>query len=249
MEHSRRTGVLRLELLNEIRKLAPWKRRVVPHFLSFVLLRQQLVEVAESPVLIAVYGDSTIYGWSKIGAGYARVEQPAPAILQSLLREKFGNSVTVANHGVNGSTAGNLLDGDGTNLPWDREMRASQAKIIVLAFGINDSKVESKESVAQFGLIEDRLIRIAKSHGKTVILETSNPVNFAPCAALPLYAKETVDVGRRNSVPVIDQYGHLSHLDWFLLTSDGAHPAQSGYRVKAEYEFKYVAPIFESLTR
>lgn len=213
------------------------------------LLSQCVIASSNRPVIIEEYGDSTTYGWAKINGVYSQVQRPASAVLGSMLRAKFGPSVTVVNRGVNGSTAGNLLNGDGMNKPWKQQMKQSSANVIILNYGINDSRIESKESVAKFKEIESELVRIAQESGKQVVIATSNPVNFAPCKALPDYAAASADVARSLSLSLVDQYRYWSAMDWVSLTSDGAHPSQAGYEAKARREYDVIEPIVAKLAR
>jgi lysophospholipase L1-like esterase len=128
-------------------------------------------------------------------------------------------------------------------------MQQSPASIVILNYGINDSREESKEDVARFKTIEAELVRIAKQNGKQVVIATSNPVNFAPCKTLPDYAAAAAEFARSQRLPLVDQYRYLSSIDWPPLTSDGAHPSQAGYEVKARREFEVIAPMVAQLLR
>jgi lysophospholipase L1-like esterase len=201
------------------------------------------------PLLIEVYGDSTAAGCTPVHgapavqpchtAGYAVADPSPEATLQSLLRAKYGSSVTVENRGVAGNTIPALLSGDSVNLPWVRQMAQSKAQIVSLNFGINDSKVAAKEPVDVFRRNLSDLIRIAKATGKIVVVETASPVNDPLFAALPTYVAASIAEATNSGVPVIDQYGYLhSRPTWNAMLADSVHPTQAGYNLRAKVEFE-----------
>lgn len=196
-------------------------------------------------VLIEAYGDSTMLGNSLINGVYVQVAQPAPAILQSLLQAKYGSIVTVVNHGVGGTTAAKLLSGDGVNLPWAQQMAQSKAQIVLFNYGINDSN-EVGNTAAAFEQAENQLVQIAKAAGKTVVIETPNPVTYDLNAPMPSFVAASLSVASTWGITVIDEFAYLNTLpNWTSMLSDeiGLHPTQAGYQIKAEYEFKILDPI------
>jgi len=204
-------------------------------------------------VLVEVYGDSTALGCTvSAGAspgvcqapGYAQANPTAEQTLQALLQAKYGPTVTVANHGVAGNTIPAALTGDGVNLPWAQQMAQSKAQIVVFNFGINDSNVTSGESAAQFQANVSQLIQTAKAAGKTVVVETANPVNDPTRIALPDYVAAGIAAARMWDVNVIDEFGYLvTQPAWPSILSDNVHPTQAGYNLKAQVEFAVLDPI------
>jgi acyl-CoA thioesterase I len=215
---------------------------------------QQTLQAPPKPVLLEVYGDSTAAGCTPTPgaqaiqpchtAGFA-VANPSPEqTLQSLLQAKYGSTVTVVNRGVAGNTAPALLTGDGLNLPWAQQMAQSKAQDIVLIFGINDSHVSVNEPVDTFQSNMSGLIRIAKAAGKTVLVETPNPVTDPSSASLRSYAAASIAAARMWDANVIDEFGFLSAQPaWDSMLSDGVHPTQGGYNLKAQFEFTALDPI------
>jgi len=213
------------------------------------------VQSAPQPksVLIEVYGDSTALGCTVIPgaspgacqvAGYAQANPTAPQELQTLLQAKYGSTVTVVNHGVAGTTAARLLTGDGVNLPWAQQMAQSKADVVTFNFGINDSKMAADEPASTFQSNEAELIQIAKAAGKTVVLETANPVTDPACAALPTYVAASIAAGNLWGIPIVDQYGALSvNPQWTSMLSDLEHPTAAGYMLKAQQAFQVLDPI------
>lgn len=203
-------------------------------------------------ILIEAYGDSTVRGCEYLvgapsgsaceNANYALANPTAPQALQTLLQTKYGTNVTVSNLGVPGTTAANLQGGD--VLPaFQQQMAQSKADIVMIRFGINDSRTPS-EPVALFQTTEVELVRIAKAAGKTVILETASPVTDPSCAALPTYAAATRKAANIWSIPVVDLYAELSVIPtWHSLLTDGIHPDGTGYSTIARQEFPVVDQV------
>jgi lysophospholipase L1-like esterase len=212
---------------------------------------QQQIQSPSKTLLIEAYGDSTMWGAAEVNNVYVQVAQPAPAELQSLLRAKYGNGITVTNYGVSGTTATDLLQGGISGPPWNERMAKSKADIVYFNFGINDANPANGESVTQFINAETALAQIAIAAGKQVIIETSNPVGDTDFAALPNYVAATASVAQSLSLPLIDEYGYMAQLDWMSLMSDPQkmHPNQTGYEVKARFEFDTFDPIVGALLK
>jgi hypothetical protein len=200
-------------------------------------------------ILIEAYGDSTMRGFTYVNGVAVIAQQPAPAILEFLLQSNYGDGITVANHGVNGSTAMQLLNGDGTNLPWNQQMAQSKANIVYFNFGINDSRPENNESVSQYQQALETLVKIAQANNKKVILETPNPSGDPDASALPTYVDAMRAVQAEFNLTMIDEYQYLSGLNWQSLMSDAllTHPTQYGYEVKAQYELPVFGPVIKSM--
>ncbi|MGN6085776.1 SGNH/GDSL hydrolase family protein [Trinickia sp.] len=195
-------------------------------------------------ILIEQYGDSTVYGQTNDARGNpVQSPQAAPVVLQGLLRTKYGASVTILNQGVPGTSAEQLLNGDGVHPKWQDQMAQSKANIVTIRFGINDS-ANGPGFVPMFSMYEDQLVSIAKAAGKTVVLENSSPVMPAPYAALPQYAQATLTVAKTWGIPSVDLYGYLIALsNWDSMLSDGIHPTAVGYSIIAQQELTIIGPI------
>jgi lysophospholipase L1-like esterase len=207
-------------------------------------------------VLIEAYGDSTMWGCTLtqgapagskcVTIGYAQTAKPVPEQVQTFLQAKYGPTVTVVNHGVPGDLTPFLLSGDGFNLPWAQQMAQSKADIVYLNYGINDANATSGESASDFQANLNQIISIAKAAGKTVVLETANPVNDPTGAhdALPQFVAAELITAQQWDVTVIDQFNYLSGMaNWDSLLSDPLHPTQDGYNLKAKFEFQALDPI------
>lgn len=213
-----------------------------------------VAQAAPKAVLIEVYGDSTARNCTRtagVPAGgicqtvdYAMASPTTEQTVQAQLQAKYSSTVTVSNLGVAGNTVPALITGDGLNLPWAQQMAQSKANIVVLIFGINDSNVASGESAEQFQANVSQLIQVAEAAGKTVVIETANPVNDPTRLALPQYVAAEIVIAQQWSVNVIDQFDYLSAMpDWISMLCDNVHPTQAGYNLKAQFEFQGLDPI------
>jgi acyl-CoA thioesterase I len=207
-------------------------------------------------ILVELYGDSTQWGCTTVtGApaggkcetlGYAQTAQPVAAQVQTMLQAKYGASVTAVNRGVPGETTTELLAGDQYNLPWEQQMAQSQAQIVVFNDGINDSNAASGETQGDYQANLNQIIKVARDAGKTVIVETANPVNDPTGAhdALPQFVAAELITAQQWGLTVIDQFDYLNGLgNWDSLLCDPLHPTQDGYNVKAQYEFQGLEPV------
>lgn len=184
-------------------------------------------------LVIDYYGDSTIWGY-RSGNG----EQVALTAPQAFAAALGGSArATVSNEGVNGSTACDLLNGsDGRHPPWAKQIAGTAARFVILNHGIND---QWKYPLPQYKNCLRELVRIAKSRGKLVILETPNPTRDSAPDGLDLYAQGMRDVAAELGVPVIDQYSYLK--DYLggrpvqEICPDGLHPSDRVYELKGQY--------------
>ncbi|MDI9690439.1 SGNH/GDSL hydrolase family protein, partial [Burkholderia cenocepacia] len=62
-------------------------------------------------MLIESYGDSTTQGWQVVNGTGQVTPNSAPVVLQKLLQDRFGTTVTVSNNGVGSTEASQLLNG------------------------------------------------------------------------------------------------------------------------------------------
>ena len=206
------------------------------------------VPTHQTAVLIKAYGDSTIEGMTSIDGTYQHTPYNAPADLQTMLQDRFGKSITISNMGIGGTTAQELLNGtDGSNLTWSQKMSASKAQIVLIEYGINDMLIPGT-TVDAFTSTLQQIVSIAQAAGKTVILETPNPINTAHNAGLWSFANVIKTVAAQYHVTCIDEFTYLiGQSGWAALLSDGIHPTISTYQLKANYEFRYVEPIVAAM--
>ncbi|MFM0195880.1 SGNH/GDSL hydrolase family protein [Paraburkholderia strydomiana] len=209
---------------------------------------------AHTQVVIDAYGDSTTLGISCSEGHCAPQAQNAVAYLQDELQTHHGDRVRVANYGVGGAMAMQLLDGTGNRragptagLPWRERLAASPARIVLINYGINE--VMQNQTPEQFYTAQTALVKTARALGKEPVLETSNPMpDNRLNARLASMVAMTRRVADEQHVPLVDQFAYISSLpDWKTLMSDGAHPKPGLYRLKAEQDFQVVEPLVRRL--
>jgi len=195
----------------------------------------------QSNLILGMYGDSTMEGAVNINGKIVFPKENAPYQLQKLLP-----MATVINQGLSGDNASNWINRDGETIPpctWDDEMRTSKAQVIVMNWGINDAfQLTTKE----FRQAMEKLIQGAIRAGKTVVIETPNPVNQAVnqqvAKALPAIVQIDKELALKYNLLLIDEFGACTHqLAWNSLLSDGVHPSVEGYKFKAQVEFNQIA--------
>ena len=160
--------------------------------------------------------------------------------------------VKVSNEGVSGTRADQLLNGtDGKHKPWTQELKQSKAHIVLLNFGINDSRQPS-ETIPSYIMNMRLLVDAAKAAGKQVVLETPNPIfptakADAPDAKLQAHAVALRQLARAEHVPLVDvNAAMLTALKQHKLNelyADPLHPQAAGYLVVAQT----AASILQSL--
>ncbi|MHB2205439.1 SGNH/GDSL hydrolase family protein [Methylobacterium sp. CM6257] len=185
------------------------------------------------PLIVAYHGDSTIEG----SRGY----KPAPAVFQ----EKLPAGFVVINEGVGGATAKMLLDGtDGKHPPWREWLAKSQAKYVIINHSLND---QSSYDVTEYEEYLIRIVNLARSYGKIVVLETPNPTRYS--AILRPYVAVVRKISAMKGVFLIDQFSYLNNymkinnIGVYDITYDGVHPTQKTHDLKGEY----AAAVFASV--
>ncbi|RQU16221.1 SGNH/GDSL hydrolase family protein [Burkholderia cenocepacia] len=215
-------------------------------------------QAAVQPVLIEAYGDSTTQGWQVIQGVGQVTPNGEPAELQKMLRDRFDDSVTIANHGVGATQASQLLNGtDGVHARWADQMAASKAQIVTLNFGLNDayySVTVSKnpniipESPTDFESTMTQLVQIARKNGKLVVIFEPNPTCEDTRAPLmPQYVDALRRVAVAERVPIVNEFDQMKSLsEWPTLLSDCLHPTDHGYLMKAGFELPVVSTLVQA---
>ncbi|MBU9496278.1 SGNH/GDSL hydrolase family protein [Burkholderia multivorans] len=209
------------------------------------------------PVLIEAYGDSTTEGYSVMNGVSGINPQNQIVVLQQLLRDRFGSNVSVANNGVGGTEASQLLNGtDGTHAPWAQVMAQSKAQIVTIEFGLNDTfffsqpraGVES-ESPDQFEEILTELVNVARAAGKQVVLIEPGPsCNPYRQPTLSYYVMRVDNVAKTLGVPLVPHYWPIiAKPNWQELLSDCTHPTTELYSIQAKSTFDVIEPIVADL--
>jgi lysophospholipase L1-like esterase len=198
-------------------------------------------------VAIEAYGDSTTLGISCADGRCGPRAQNAVTYLQDDLRAAHGERVSVANYGIGGTMASQLLDGSSRNPPWKERLASSPAQIVTLNYGINE--VMRNQTPEQFYAAETALVKDALAAGKLPVLQTSNPMPDGRLnAKLGAMVAMTRRVAEEQHVPLVDHYAAIQTLaDWKLMMSDGAHPKPELYRLKAGHDFEVIDPLVQKL--
>lgn len=204
---------------------------------------------------IEMYGDSTTYG---IGATNPATESE-PAVLSALFAGRYDpavKQVLISNQGVPGTIAQQLLAGsDGVHLPFTQLMANSNANMVILNYGMNDSAPAAGVTLEYYGQILGQLIDIARAAGKFVVLQQPNPSCTPDHAALGDYVRKLNAVAQAKGVAVVDQYLRSLELtqslnptcwDWHTYLPDGVHPNTSLYSFKASNTFNVILPTVDA---
>jgi lysophospholipase L1-like esterase len=176
-------------------------------------------------LIVETYGDSTQAGHSSLGQ--------SPSVAQDYL----GVQYSVRNRGVGSTNTKNLLEGDGFNLPWDQQMKQSPASVVVINHGINDHPYP----IEQYRDNLAKLVYTARDAGKTVVLETPNPI--IPGGAISgdwdidalaerVEMMRAVAAGTGAFLCDQDKAIRSAGQDTLEFFWDGVHPSAKGYLVK-----------------
>jgi hypothetical protein len=192
--------------------------------------------------IIEYYGASSIWGYQS-GTGN-RVAVPAPAAFAAALPASL--QYDVRNEGVSGTSAYQLLTGtDGVHPTWEIQMTKSKATYVIMNYAIND---QWKYDIASYKSYLTSLARIAKKHGKQLVLETPQPTRDSYPDSLDLYVQAMKDVASQEQVPVIDQYQYLKEYlngaSVYTICPDGIHPTDEIYIKKGQYAASVFVTLF-----
>ncbi|UVE57615.1 SGNH/GDSL hydrolase family protein [Burkholderia sp. EMB26] len=208
-------------------------------------------------VLIESYGDSTTQGWQVVNGTGQVTPNSAPVILQKLLQDRFGTTVTVSNNGVGSTEASQLLNGtDGVHPTWQNQMAASKAQIVTLNFGLNDAyyTTAKKDGIAaespdDFASTMTQLVQIARQSGKQVVIFEPNPT-CEPIRQplMPSYVAALRQVAAAQQVPIVGEFDAILAMpDWQSMLTDCLHPSDALYAKKADIEFPTVSTVISAL--
>jgi len=206
----------------------------------------QLKSRSSASRIVEYHGDSTVWGY-RSGTG-GQVETPAPAAFAAALAAA-GQPHEVRNEGVSGSTACELLNGNGRHAPFSQHIASSIAQFVIFNHAIND---QWKNDIPSYQSCLRELARLARSHGKQVLFETPNPTRDSGPGGLDAYVEAMRAVAAQEHVPVIDQYAVLTdRLGGQSVTTicpDGLHPTQQLYLDKGRYAAQRFQQLLEAGT-
>jgi lysophospholipase L1-like esterase len=185
------------------------------------------------PVRIQLFGDSTQWGYDD--KTDQPVAEPPVRVLQAAMDARFGaGAVIVTERAVPGTTSGQLLAGtDGRNRPWPREV---DADIVVVNHALNDSNEH-----VPLATYERQIAAL-----RPTVFETPNAITVDWPAAP--YVAAMRRVAARQHAPLADVDAWMrARPNWkSLLSQDGLHPTQAGYR---EIVLKVLMPTLEPLVK
>lgn len=210
-------------------------------------------------VSIDMQGDSTMYGAITTLTGSIRANPTAPESLQTDLQSALGSSyaVAVTNDGVTSMTMCMRMSGTGLYTQTLADyLKTSTAQIVVENFGINDANavVSANETPTQFQQCLESFVDVVRASGKTPVLEEPNPVGNVSAAAiafndstLSTFIAVIDSVSQEKNVVLIPQYANIKSIQgWRGLLSDGVHPSQALYDIKAQNEATVLVPLIKA---
>lgn len=175
-------------------------------------------------VTVEMYGDSTTNG-----EGY-------------YIDAKYGANVVVTCKGVSGTTLKDLIKGENGQIKFSTALAASDADIVTLNFGINDAF----QGYQSFTWYLGEAKRLATLYNKTILFQTSNPVNTPYFQATSDLANQIRTWAIATNTKYADNYiSILNTPNWQSMLVDGVHPNQQLYELKAGYTYYVLNPLVQ----
>jgi lysophospholipase L1-like esterase len=211
-------------------------------------------------IFIDAEGDSTQYGANVLNLA-AQVARPSPEWMQYVLRQFYGNNnITVNNNGVSSSSIRQMLEGSAPyTVPFETRVASSAAAVIICNHCINSAQIaQSNGGLQQFKKDWHEVIKIARKHGKTIVMATPNPILPAPQPLGQLFKPETQkqyvevmrQVARETATLLVDNYDYFTKLfaggntTTVAEVPDGVHPADAGYgRNGLNYTIPFIGQV------
>lgn len=189
------------------------------------------------------FGDSITYGeYDGIFGGWVD-------ILKRYALQKFhegGNEIILFNLGIGGETTAGLIK----RISHEMSVRNSEGgNIVFIGYGANDLVVKDRTQIVGLEQFESNIltaIQRAKHYSSDIylvsILPISKKVDGVVAASGKLRTNEEVlrynkilqNIASEESLNYIDFYSAFSEDKEILLSEDGVHPNEKGYRAMAE---------------
>ena len=205
--------------------------------------------VSCAPVVVALFGDSTLAGADGATAGQTVVADRPAQILQRQLDARLGVGVaTIVDRAVSGTDSGQLLTGtDGRNQAWPQPLVETAARVAVLNHGIND--MGHGADLVTYRQRLQTLVGGAQAAGVRLVMQTQVPqlatgVYGAPwrVEVIKTYAATMRDVATAGGLRVAEVSGFVEGVTGFeAMVPDGVHPTQ------ALYSRIYAAPVADAV--
>lgn len=207
---------------------------------------------AQRSIVIDAQGDSTIWGFQTADNFKKHWQTPnnPPALLEKALQERFGNSITVQNHGHPGAMIGDRMNGvNGYTQTYTQEIATNKADIVIVNFALNDAHKSALEPVEQYKAFLIDFVQQSQAAGRIVVLEEPNPIDFPiNVSTIPRYVDAMNEVAKEMGIAIVHQYDHISAMpNWKSLLIDGIHPTDELYRIKAQRQAEVIGPIVGKL--
>lgn len=197
-----------------------------------------------SPVIVDMHGDSTTWGWTELPD---KTGMQSPSNVPALLQGKYGSNVIVVNKGINGLSLPQAAIGAApASKTWAQVMENSQAHIVGINLALNDAN-HAWESDYVINYYLNRLIDDAQAAGKSVFLETPNPVNNSLYQRVSQIAQIIRIVAQTRSLTLADHHLWIQTglPNWQSYLPDGQHPNAALYTFKADNLYTIVNPLIQ----
>jgi acyl-CoA thioesterase I len=169
-------------------------------------------------------------------------------VLQTLLSEQLGGSISVQNNAVPGARVSQSIAGSTPySLPFQTRLAQDPtAQIVFSDYAVNDSY---DGSVDQYTSDLTYWVGLVRAAGKIPVLEEPNPVCSSTYPNVGEFVTAMDSVAQSQNVPLIQQYQYILSLpNWqSMLQSDCVHPTDALYELKAQREAAILAPLVKSL--
>jgi lysophospholipase L1-like esterase len=188
---------------------------------------------AAEKIRVACVGDSITYGHAVV---YEKPEQTYPAVLGKLLGDDF----EVRNFGCNSATLVKIGNVPYWKQPQFADATKFNANIVIIALGVNDTKVEDWLKPEQFTGDLAALVEHFRAQPARPKVYLGIPVPVSPERIHGITAKKAreratpmiEETAKKLDVPLIDFYTPLQ--DRLELIPDTIHPNAEGYRIMAQ---------------
>lgn len=198
--------------------------------------------LAADPVLIEMHGDSTTASTTGTAGNYHAATFGEAVDLEAWL---YQSGVTVVSKGEGGMTCWDRMMGSRSykNNIW-QEMAASKATVVTFNYGYNDPGYVPVET---FRYCMDILIRVARSYGKIVAVET--PLGTDPAVAR--FADAAANAASDGGAYLIDHMALMDHQfpEWRKHLPDKIHPDDELYIQKALIAYTVLNPLAATLRK
>jgi len=190
-----------------------------------------------APIIISLYGDSTMLGLECATPSTCHVTKNNVAYY---LQDYIGDKAIINSDAFIGGTIKDLINGTGMfKEPFNDAIRKDNANVVIANFGINDSHLYNG---AEYTYYLNQFIDIARANNKIPILEEPNPICSSWSKQLDQFVIALDTVAKKRHVPVIAQYSYIRSIPaWQVFLGDCIHAKDHTlYAYKAMIEFRYL---------